>query len=96
MSEDGSSDDFRHDLIIATEDGNVLHIPREVWDQEAYRVNVAAFQSDGWKVVRELLQCGVLLAAVPTKLPPDKYKPLGTCWLVNIEGLKQSTKFHYR
>ncbi|RVJ73224.1 hypothetical protein [Sinorhizobium meliloti] len=96
MPQDGDSDDFRHDLIIASDDGNILHIPREVWDQPAYRVNEQTFQTDDWKVVRDLLQCGVMLAAVPPTLPPDKPKPLGTCWLVNIEGLKKSTKFHYR
>ena len=99
MAQDDSSDDFRHDLIIASDDGTVLHIPRDVWDKDDYRVDTATFWShDGWKVVRELLQCGVLLAAVPHKLPPphDDPKPLGTCWLVNIEGLKKSTKFHVR
>lgn len=99
MSQDGNSDDFRHDLIIACEDGTVLHIKREVWDRNEYRVDTATFWSDdGWRVVRELLQCGVLLAAVPPKLPPplNDPLPLGTCWLVNIEGMKQSTKFHVR
>ncbi|MEZ2129269.1 MULTISPECIES: hypothetical protein [unclassified Sinorhizobium] len=96
MSQD-NSDDFRHDLIIASDDGTILHIPRDVWDQDVYRIDAAKFQSgDDWQVVRELLQCGVLLAAVPQKLPPDKPKPLGTCWLVNIEGLKKSTQFHVR
>ena len=88
--------DFRHDLIIASDDGTILHIPRDVWDNDKYRIEQTAFQSDDWQVVRELLQCGVMLAAVPPMLPRDKPKPLGTCWLVNIEGLKQSTKFHLR
>lgn len=97
MSKDDDSDEFRHDLIIASDDGSVLLIPRDVWDQNEYRVDTATFWSDdGWKVVRELLQRGVVLAAVPPKLPPDDPRPLGTCWLVNIEGLKQSTKFHAR
>lgn len=92
MPQDGNSDDFRHDLIIASDDGTVLCIPRDVWDQDTYRVDTAAFQSDdGWKVVRDLLKCGVVLAAVPPNVKP---KPLGTCWLVNIEGLKKSTQFH--
>jgi hypothetical protein len=93
MSQDGKNDDFHHDLIIASDDGTVLHIPRDVWDRDKYRVKEAAYQSKDWQVVRELLQCGVLLAAVPPNVKP---KPLGTCWLVNIEGLKKSTKFHVR
>ena len=76
MPQDGNSDDFRHDLIIASDDGTVLDIPRECWDQDAYRVGRAGFESDDWKVVRELLQCGVLLAAVPPKLPLDKPRPV--------------------
>ncbi|MBB3318867.1 hypothetical protein FHT77_004776 [Rhizobium sp. BK181] len=97
MSQDENNESFNHDLIIAHDDGTVLLIPRGVWDRDAYRIDTATFWSDeGWEVVRDLLQCGVLLAAVPNKLPPGKPTPLGTCWLVNIEGLKQSTKFHVR
>ncbi|EPE98780.1 hypothetical protein [Rhizobium grahamii] len=97
MSQDENNESFNHDLIIANGDGTVLYIPRDVWDRDEYRIDTAKFWShEGWEVVRDLLQCGVLLAAVPNKLPPDKPKPLGTCWLVNIEGLKQSTKFHVR
>ncbi|MBB4184573.1 hypothetical protein [Sinorhizobium terangae] len=99
MPQDGNSEEFRHDLIIAKDDGTILHIKREYWDHQDYVVDATEFQNDdGWKVVRQLLQCGVMLAAVPPKLPSplDDPKPLGTCWLVNIEGLKQSTKFHVR
>ncbi len=92
-------DDFCHDLIIASDDGTVLHIPRDVWDKDEYRIDQKEFENDdGWLIVRELLQCGVNLAAVPheDKLPPGKPKPLGTCYLVNIEGLKLSHKFHHK
>lgn len=91
------NDDFRHDLIIASDDGTVLHIPREVWDRDEYRVDPEKYMSsEGWQLVREMLECGVNLAAIPPKsvLPPDKPEPEGTCYLVNIEGLKRSHKFH--
>lgn len=89
-------ENFRHDLIIANDDGSVLCIPREVWDNDAYRVDPKKYQNDdGWALVRELLECGVSLATIPPKdfLPPDKFEPEGTCYLVNIDGLKQRHKF---
>ncbi|PII37735.1 hypothetical protein T190_31935 [Sinorhizobium meliloti CCBAU 01290] len=76
MPQDGDSDDFRHDLIIASDDGNILHVPREVWDQPAYRVNEQAFQTDDWKVVRELLQCGVMLQPFPPRSRQTSRSPL--------------------
>ena len=88
---------FRHDLIIASDDGTLLHIPRDVWDRDDYRVSPDDYaNNEGWALVRELLECGVNLATVPPNavLPPGKPKPLGTCYLVNIEGLKRSHKFH--
>ena len=91
------SDEFKHDLIIASDDGTVLHLPRDYWDNDNYRVSKDDFENnDGWKLVRELLQCGVNLATVPpdSQLPPGTPEPEGTCYLLNIEGLKQSHKFH--
>ncbi len=88
--------EFRHDLIIASDDGTILHIPREVWDREEYRVNRDDYENnEGWLLVRQLLQCGVNLATVPPEslLPPGTPALLGTCYLVNIESLKRSHKF---
>lgn len=96
MSED-ELEGFRHDLIIASDDGTILHIPREVWDRDEYRVAPEDYEKlDGWLLVRELLQCGVNLAAIPPQkhLPEGKPEPMGTCYLVNIEGLKRKHKFH--
>lgn len=92
-------DDFNHDLLIANNNGKLLHIPREVWDRKEYEIDDEEFeQIDGWKLVREMLECGVALAAIPheSKLPKGTPAPLGTCYLVNIEGLKKTHKFHQR
>jgi hypothetical protein len=92
-------ENFNHDLLIANVDGKLLHIPHEEWNQEKYVIKDEHFEEiDGWKLVREMLECGVALAAIPpeSKLPEGTPKPLGTCYLVNIEGLKQTHKFHQR
>lgn len=87
---------FRHDLIIASDDGTVLHIPRDVWDRDEYRIDPKDYENhEGWSLVRDLLQCGVNLATIPPTdyLPAGKVEPMGTCYLVNIDGLKQNHKF---
>jgi hypothetical protein len=92
-------DDFNHDLLIANNNGRLLHIPHKEWDKEEYYIDDDKFEKlDGWKLVRELLECGVTLAAIPdvSKLPRGTPKPLGTCYLVNIEGLKKTNRFHQR
>ena len=38
-------ENFRHDLIIANDDGSVLCIPREVWDNDAYRVDPKKYRT---------------------------------------------------
>jgi hypothetical protein len=89
-----ADDDFRHDLIIATEDG-VFHIPNGQWNKQDYKVKDYDYEkAEGWQLVRELLQCGANVAVVPPNLPPDKPQPLGTCYVVNLAGFHRSHRFH--
>lgn len=92
-----TDDDFRHDLIVATEDGDVFHIPNGEWNQDKYKVPPKDYEyTDGWKLVRELLQCGSNVAVVPPVLPDDKPKPAGTCYVVNLAGFHRSHRFHIK
>ena len=94
--------EFRHDLIIATEDGDVFHIPNGVWNQEGYKVKPDQYEThDGWQLVRELLQCGANLAVVPPVLPPGpdgkpRPEPMGTCYVLNLAGFRRSHRFHVK
>jgi hypothetical protein len=90
-----ADDDFRHDLIIATDDGDVFHIPNGEWNKEQYKVKPYDYETaKGWQLVRELLQCGANVAVVPPVLPPDKPRPEGTCYVVNLAGFHRSHRFH--
>ena len=89
--------DFRHDLIIATDDGEVFHIPHADWTKAGYKVSQKEYEGgEGWTLVRELLQCGANLSVVPPVLPPGKPEPKGTCYVVNLAGFKRSHRFHYK
>ena len=54
-----ADEDFRHDLIIATEDGAVFHIPNGEWNKEGYKVKRDDYEQDGWML------CASCCNAVP-------------------------------
>ncbi len=90
--------EFRHDLIIAADDGCVYHIKRDHWQNERFLVDPDVFaEDDGWAAIRDVLNYGVNLATVPpqSQLPGDRWKvrPLGTCYVVNIDSLKTQHRF---
>src|SRR3954451_8145004 len=91
-----ADEDFRHDMIIATDDGSIYHIPRDQWEKDEYKVPAKTYKSDGWKLVRELLQCGSNLAVGPPVLPGDKPEPMGTCYIVTLAGFTRSHIFHLK
>ena len=94
-----TDEEFIHDLLIANTDGRIFHIKHEVWANEDHAVDNEEFEThEGWQLVRNMLESGATLVAVPpeSKLPPGTPRLLGTCYIVNIEGLKQSHKFHQR
>lgn len=104
------ADDFKHDLIIATDDG-VFHLKAGVWNDAKYKVDDREYETDygipagqpNWQVLRELLQCGATVAVVPPvkKLPPypdgkPRPEPLGTCYVLNLASFKLSNRFHFK
>jgi hypothetical protein len=104
-----ADDDFLHDLIIAT-DGEIYRIPPEKWQDRNHIVPHREYeydegdagqpldpQRDGtWQVLRELLQCGAVVAVVPKKLPPGKPKPRGTCYVLNLAAFNRSNRYHVK
>jgi hypothetical protein len=102
--------EFKHDLIVATEGGDVFRIPDGVWNDGKYKVNPREYEYDegldpekdgSWQVLRELLQCGANVAVVPPVLPPNpdgtpKPQPRGTCYVLNLAGFKRSHRFHVK
>ena len=89
---------FRHDLIIASDDGRIYKIPREEWESEKYAVKHDEFEKDeGWGAIRDVLQYGVCVAAVPpqAQLPEHRWRvrPLGTCYVLNIDALNTQNRF---
>jgi hypothetical protein len=106
-----ADDDFKHDLIIATEDGDVFHLTYEQWHKEGkdgYKVNPREYEYDegvppetSWEVLRDLLRCGANVAVVPPVLPPrhdgtHRPRPTGTCYVLNLAGFKRSNPFHVK